>query len=111
MTQLQRRWYDNDKKITATFDLIEKLDNANKQVLSNNLIEIIKQIKELHKEESEPDLSLGLERVLGLYKQMSNSRRWYDTNKEISYAIKALFTLPREDFLNIVEGLYVSLNK
>ena len=55
-------------------------------------------------------LVLGIERVLGLYQQSVNERRWYDTNNDLKYAIKTMSTLPTEDFLNIMEGLAVSLN-
>ncbi len=111
MNKLRRRWYDVDYSATEIFDKIQNLDDDTKNALSENLTEIIKQIKDLHKEELEPDLSLGLERVIGLYHQFQSRRRWYDKNdEEIAYAIKTLFTLPTQDFYNIVEGLSVSLN-
>ena len=111
MNKLRRRWYDVDYSATEIFDKIQNLDNDTKNALSENLTEIIKQIKDLNKEELEPDLSLGLERVIGLYHQFQSRRRWYDKNdEEIAYAIKTLFTLPTQDFYNIVEGLSVSLN-
>ena len=77
--------------------------------MSTDLIEIVKQIKEVRKEEAEPELTLGIERVLGLYQQSVNERRWYDTSKELKYALKTMSTLPSEDFLNIMEGLAISL--
>lgn len=107
---LKRRWYDNHNEATRAFDILKKLDNESRRRLSADLIEIVKQIKELHKEEEEPTLSLGIERVLGLYQQSVNERRWYDTNNDLKYAIKTMSTLPTEDFLNIMEGLAVSLN-
>ena len=107
---LNRRWYDNNKKAIEAFDILKKLDTESKRRLSKDLIEIVKQIKELHKEEEEPELSLGLERVLGLYQQSVNERRWYDTNSDLKYALKTMSTLPTEDFLNIMEGLSISLN-
>lgn len=111
MNKLRRRWYDVDYSATEIFDKIQNLDDDTKNALSANLTEIIKQIKDLHKEELEPDLSLGIERVIGLYHQFQSRRRWYDKNdEEIAYAIKTLFTLPTQDFYNIVEGLSVSLN-
>lgn len=109
MRTLKRRWYDDTNTIVDTFEELKKLDSDSKKMLSSNLIEITRQIKDLHKEGGEPDLSLGIERVIGLYHQLSSSRRWYDKNNEIAYAFKVLFTLPTEDFLNIVEGLTLSL--
>lgn len=107
---LKRRWYDSNNKTNEAFNILKKLDTESKRRLSKDLIEIVKQIKELHKEEEEPDLSLGIERVLGLYQQSVNERRWYDTNADLKYALKTMSTLPAEDFLNIMEGLSVSLN-
>ena len=38
----------------------------------------------------------------------SKKRRWYDQNDdETAYAIKTLFTLPEQDFYNIIEGLSI----
>ncbi|MBR1907992.1 hypothetical protein IJ818_03550 [bacterium] len=106
----KRRWYDTESTAAEIFDKIHNLDNDTKTVLSENLTEIIQQIKNLHREEVDPDLSIGLERVIGLYHQFQNKRRWYDQNEdETAYAIKTLFTLPEQDFYNIIEGLSVSL--
>ena len=107
---LKRRWYDNNNKTIEAFEILKKLDTNSKRRISKDLIEIVKQIKDLHKEEEEPALSLGIERVLGLYQQSVNERRWYDTNSDLKYALKTMSTLPTEDFLNIMEGLSVSLN-
>ena len=107
---LKRRWYDTHDKATLAFEILQKLEPESKKRLSKDLIEIVRQIKELHKEEDEPALSLGIERVLGLYQQSVNERRWYDTNADLKYALKTMSTLPTEDFLNIMEGLSVSLN-
>ena len=107
----KRRWYDTENSASEIFDKIQNLDENTKSVLSANLTEIIQQIKDLHKEEVEPELSIGLERVIGLYHQFQNRRRWYDQNDdEAAYAIKTLFTLPEQDFYNIIEGLSVSLH-
>jgi Mg/Co/Ni transporter MgtE len=107
---LKRRWYDSYNETTKVFDILQKLDDESKRRLSADLTEIVKQIKELHREEEEPVLSLGIDRVIGLYQQSVNERRWYDTNTDLKYALKTMSTLPTEDFLNIMEGLAVSLN-
>lgn len=107
---LKRRWYDNSDKAIKAFEILQKLDAESKKRLSEDLIEIVRQIKELHKEEEEPALSLGIERVIGLYHQSVNERRWYDTNSDLKYALKTMSTLPTEDFLNIMEGLSSSLD-
>lgn len=103
------RWYDKHQETLDTLSILKKLDKSSKEKLSNDIIDIANQIKSMHREEDEPPLSIGLERVLGLY-QSSNSRRWYDKQKDLSDAIKTISTLPTEDFLNIMEGLSVALN-
>ena len=107
---MKNRWYDEHDDTLFALNIIKKLDNESKRKLSDNIIEIANQIKSMHREEEEPQLSIGLERVLGLY-QSSNGRRWYDKQRDLSNAIKTISTLPREDFLNIMEGLCVSLNE
>ena len=104
------RWYDNNPQATEVFNLIQSLDEASQQILSDNIIHIVNQIKNVKKENVEKELSLGLDRVLGLYKS-SNARRWYDQNSELSNAIRMLSAQPEEDFNNIMEGLYNSLKE
>lgn len=105
---MNNRWYDNHQETLDTFEILKKLDRDSKRKLSEDIIDIANQIKSMHREEEEPPLSIGIERVLGLY-QSSNSRRWYDKQKHLNNAIKTISTLPEEDFLNIMEGLCVSL--
>lgn len=106
---MNRRWYDNHKETLNTFEILKKLDRDSRARLSDDIVDIANQIKSIHREEDEPNLSIGLERVLGLY-QSVNSRRWYDRQKDLGNAIKTISTLPEEDFLNIMEGLSVSLS-
>lgn len=105
---MNKRWYDDHQETLDTLEILKKLDRASKAQLSKDIIEIANQIKTIHKEEDEPPLSIGIERVLGLY-QSSNSRRWYDRQNDLNVAMKTISTLPEEDFLNIMEGLCVSL--
>ena len=105
---MNKRWYDNHSDTLDTLEVFKKLDRESKKRLSNDIVEIANQIKSIHREEDEPPLSIGLERVLGLY-QSSNSRRWYDKQRDLSAAMKTISTLPEEDFLNIMEGLSVAL--
>ena len=105
---MNNRWYDNHEGTLFTLNILKKLDNDDKKKLSQDIIEIANQIKAMHKEEEEPPISIGLERALGLY-QSSNSRRWYDKQQDLSSAMQIMATLPQEDFLNIMEGLSVSL--
>lgn len=105
---MKKRWYDNHQETLTTFELLKTLNASSREKLSKDIIEIASQIKTIHREEDEPTLSIGIERVLGIW-QSSYSRRWYDKHEDLDCAIKTISTLPEEDFLNIMEGLCVSL--
>lgn len=107
-----RRWYDSDDNTQKALEILKDMDEDQRKALSRDLTAVVKQIKDLHNEEDneEQDVSLGIDRVLGLYK-ISNSRRWYDKVSILSYAMKTMSTLPNEDFYNIMEGIAVSANK
>ena len=107
---MKRRWYDNHDETLETLEILKKLDRSSRASLSNDIIDIANQIKSIHREEDEPTLSIGLERVLGLY-QSANSRRWYDRKVDLGTAMRTISTLPEDDFLNIMEGLSVTLSE
>lgn len=102
------RWYDEHQDTLDTLEILKNLDRDSKKKLSRDIIEIANQIKSMHREEDEPPLSIGIERVLGLF-QSTNSRRWYDRQLDLDNAMKTISTLPQDDFLNIMEGLCVAL--
>ena len=87
------------------------MDEERRRALSRDLTAVVRQIKEMREEEEDEDqeVSIGIDRVLGLYK-ISNSRRWYDKVSLLSYAMKTMSTLPKEDFYNIMEGISTSLS-
>ena len=102
-----RRWYDSHEYTTRAFEILKDMDEAQRRALARDLTTVVKQIKELHEYDEEADVSIGIDRVLGLYK-ISNSRRWYDKVSVLSYALKTMSTLPKEDFYTIMEGITVS---
>ena len=102
-----RRWYDSNENTQRALEILKDMDETQRRALSKDLTTVVKQIKELHEEDEEADVSLGIDRVLGLYK-LTNSRRWYDKVSILSYAMKTMSTLPQEDFYNIMEGIAVS---
>ena len=102
-----RRWYDSDENTKRALEILKDMDESQRRALSRDLTTVVKQIKELHEEDEESEVSLGIDRVFGLYK-LSNSRRWYDKVSILSYAMKTMSTLPEEDFYNIMEGIAVS---
>lgn len=102
-----RRWYDSNEHTQRALNILKDMDENQRRALSKDLTTVVKQIKELHEEDEEPNVSLGIDRVLGLYK-LSNSRRWYDKISLLSYAMKTMSTLPEEDFYTIMEGIAAS---
>ena len=106
---MNRRWYDSNEHTEKALSLLKNMDSERRQALSRDLTNVVRQIKELHEEDEEQEVSIGIDRVLGLYK-ISNSRRWYDKVSILSYALKTMSTLPKEDFYNIMEGLSTSLS-
>lgn len=104
-----RRWYDSNNNTQRALEVLKNMDESKRRALSKDLTTIIKQIKDLHleNEDEEQEVSIGIDRVLGLYK-ISNSRRWYDKVSILSYAMKTMSTLPKEDFYNIMEGIAIS---
>ena len=108
-----RRWYDSDENTQRALEVLRDMDESQRRALSKDLTTVVKQIKELHNEEEDNEdaaISIGIDRVLGLYK-ISNSRRWYDKVSILSYAMKTMSTLPKEDFYNVMEGIAVSANR
>ena len=108
---MNRRWYDSNEYTEKALSILKNMDEEKRRALSRDLTAVVRQIKEMREEEEdeEQDVSIGIDRVLGLYK-ISNSRRWYDKVSLLSYAMKTMATLPKEDFYNIMEGISTSLS-
>ena len=107
---MNRRWYDNHPETVKAIEFLQSLSEDDAQTVSTYIIEIADQIKGMNKETDEPELSIGVERVFGLFKGSANSRRWYDQNTELGRAFKTISTLPKEDFQKIMEGLVASIS-
>lgn len=108
---MNRRWYDANENTQRALEILKDMDEDRRRALSRDLTAVVKQIKDMHieEEDEEQEVSIGIDRVLGLYK-ISNSRRWYDKVSILSYAMKTMSTLPKEDFYNIMEGISTSLS-
>lgn len=108
---MNRRWYDSNEHTERALSLLKDMDEERRRALSRDLTNVVKQIKEMHEEDDDEnqEVSIGIDRVLGLYK-ISNSRRWYDKVSLLSYAMKTMSTLPKEDFYNIMEGISTSIS-
>ena len=108
---MNRRWYDSNEHTERALSLLKDMDEERRRALSRDPTTVVKQIKEMHEEDDDEnqEVSIGIDRVLGLYK-ISNSRRWYDKVSILSYAMKTMSTLPKEDFYNIMEGISTSIS-
>ena len=105
-----RRWYDSNEHTEKALALLKDMDEVKRRALAKDITTFVKQVKEMKEEDENTEISLGLDRVIGLYK-LSNSRRWYDKVSILSYALKTMSTLPQEDFFNIMEGVHSTLTK
>lgn len=103
-----KRWYDNHKETRMALGLLQSLHPTIQKKLCNDIIDVASAIKTVHRENDTAPLSIGLERVLGLY-QTNKSRRWYDKESELCVAIKTISTLPETDYVSIMEGICMSL--
>ena len=110
MMMNNRRWYDSNEYTGKALELLKDLDAEKRRALAKDLTTFVRQVKEMREEDADSDVSIGIDRVLGLYK-LSNSRRWYDKVSILSYALKTMSTLPKEDFYNIMEGVHSTLAK
>ena len=61
-----RRWYDSNEHTHRALEILKDMDENQRRSLSMDLATVVKQIKELHEEDEESDVSLGIDRVLGL---------------------------------------------
>ena len=104
----KKRWNDKYKETNLALELLKKLNDKGQTKLSNDIIDVAAAIKTVHRENDTAPLSLGIERVLGLY-QANRGRRWYDKIPSVSTAMKTISTLPENDYTNIMEGVYMSL--
>lgn len=104
----KRRWYDKYSDAKETFELLRNLELSQQAVVAKDVSEIANSIKNYHKEKEITPLSIGLERVFGIYQQ-SRARRWYDKSMHLNKAIQNISTLPEQDYVNIMEGLHSAL--
>lgn len=103
-----KRWYDKHKETGIALEILKNMHTAVQNKLCNDIINVAGAIKAVHRENDTAPLSIGIERVLGLY-QSNRGRRWYDKQPELSVAIKTISTLPETDYENIMSGICMSL--
>ena len=106
-----KRWYDKYEETSKALALLKDLDKDLQKKFSKDIIDVATAIKNVNKENDEAPVSIGVERVLGLYQSSGHSRRWYDKAPHLKNAIRAVSTLPENDYLNVMEGICSSVKK
>lgn len=103
----KKRWYDENSETQRALEFLASMDRETQKKFSKDLIDVAIAVKNLNNESDEPPLSIGTDRVLGLYKA-SQSRRWYDRKGILTTAVKELSSLPESDYNHIIEGICMS---
>lgn len=105
---IPKRWYDVKPYAGEVLSILKQLSLQSHYDIAREVLKIIEAIKQNSRELDEPPLSLGVDRVLGLFSQ-NYGRRWYDRNLPINRIFKSASSLQDEDFQNIMQGMFTSL--
>lgn len=105
---MNRRWYDKANTADDVFERLKGLDDRSLAKISRDILDIVSSIKTIKREQDELPVSIGVQRVIGLYKQNKN-RRWYDKQNNLKEALKAMSTLSDDEYLGILEALNLNL--
>lgn len=106
----RQRWYDVLDNSETVFRKLKILNKDTLNVLSQELVNVTISIKNMQREKNTAPLSLGINRVKGLY-QSNKKRRWYDKSPYLNQAILSISTLPESEVINIFQGLDLSLSQ
>ena len=68
-THYNRRWYDNKTYTSNVLSVLKTLSIRSHYEISREVIRVVESIKQHNREMAEIPLSIGLERVLGLYQE------------------------------------------
>ena len=101
---MNKRWYDKIEENQEVLEKLQKLGRKDLIQVAKELAKIAVSIKAIKREQDDVPLSIGIERVKGLYLQGRN-RRWYDKDEEMSQAMKSLSTLSEDEYTGIIEAL------
>ena len=71
-----KRWYDTKPYTSEVLSILKDLSLQSHYDIAREVLKIVEAIKVNSRELEEPPLSLGVERVMGLYAQ-NYKRRWY----------------------------------
>ena len=105
-----KRWYDVKPYTGEVLSILKNLSLASHYDIAREVLKIIEVIKVNTRELPDPPMSLGVERVMGLYNQ-NYKRRWYDKNLPVNRIFKSASCLQDEDFQNVMQGMSQSLKE
>ena len=100
---MNKRWYDNIQDNQELLEKLQKLGRRDLALVAKELEQIAVSIKAIKREKEDVPVSIGLERVKGLYQ--NKNRRWYDKDEQISSAMKSISTLSEDEYTGIIEAL------
>lgn len=102
MTEMHnRRWYDNISNMTMALHVSRQLPREIQLIIAHHLNDAINDYRKMRRSDKNA-ISLGSQRVLGLYKA-SDRQRWYDPTPQIHRAFTMMPTVP-ELFLSEFAG-------
>lgn len=93
VTEYSRRWYDHIGRVTLLLLLSEKLPTAVRGYLAADLSTLIDHTRQEQQSNLRDPLSMGAEKILGLYRA-ARRRRWYDATPETHRAFNRMSALP-----------------
>lgn len=99
ISNLGKRWYDNDPYLVNTFKLLSLLDEKTLEIVSG---QIIKEVQDLRKRTGK---KVETDKILGMYKA-ENKRRNADEKPSLKGATTALSTIPLADCKIILECIF-----
>ncbi len=105
-----KRWYDKKPYADSVLDILKHLSLQSHYDIAREVLKIIEAVKINSRELNDIPLSIGVERVLGLYNQ-NYQRRWYDKNLPLNRIFKSASCLQEQDFQNIMQGIFTSLKE
>lgn len=104
----QKRWYDHIANVTHAVYLSKQLPVNIQDVIAKNLNEYIDTYRQLAKKDKNA-ISLGSNRILGLYKA-PYGHRWYDPNAKLGRAFNMMATIPEHFVEEYAERIILVAN-
>lgn len=105
-----KRWYDKKPWTDDVLVILKELSLSSHYDIAREVLKIIEAIKINSRELTQTPLSIGVDRVLGLYNQ-NYERRWYDKILPLNRIFKSASCLDEQDYQNVMQGIFESLKQ